>query len=86
VRLLYELIGDARARAPTATVLTHLQEHGQWEGKEVAELRQHLEALSIPVQPKLKIGKTPTRGVARRPRRPPPDRETSPSPAPSPPV
>jgi hypothetical protein len=86
LRLLYELIGEGRG-VHLATVLTHLQEHGQWEGKEVADLRRHLEALSIPVQPKLKIGKTPTRGVAKADLDAlPPLRETSPSPTPSPPV
>ena len=86
LRLLYDLIGEARG-VHLSTVLTHLQEHGQWEGKEVADLRRHLEALGIPVQPKLKIGKTPTRGVAKADLDAlPPLRETSPSPTPSPPA
>lgn len=86
LRLLYDLIGEARG-VHLSTVLAHLQQHGQWEGKEVADLRQHLEALGIPVEPKLKIGKTPTRGVTKAALDAlPPLRETSPSPASSPPV
>jgi hypothetical protein len=86
LRLLYDLIGEARG-VHLSTVLAHLQQHGQWEGKEVADLRQHLQALGIPVEPKLKIGKTPTRGVTKAALDAlPPLRETSPSPTPSPPV
>jgi hypothetical protein len=86
VRLLYEVMGDAPA-VHLRTVLNYLQEHGQWEGREVAELRQHLEALGIPVQPKVKIGGTPTRGVLRADLDAlPPIATPSPSPAPSPAV
>lgn len=62
--LLYTLIGDAHG-VHLRTVLTHLQKHGQWQDKTVADLRQHLEALDIPVQPKVKVGGTPTRGVLK---------------------
>ncbi|MFK0124901.1 hypothetical protein ACIQSP_16490 [Streptomyces nigra] len=86
VRLLDGLIGEGRG-VHLRTVLAHLQEHGQWEGKSVADLRVHLEALGIPVSPKVKVGGVPTRGVLRadldalsRPE------EMPASPAPSPPV
>jgi hypothetical protein len=85
-RLLLNLIGEARG-VHLRTVLAHLQEHGQWEGRTVAELRVHLEALGIPVQPKVKVGGVPTRGVLRSDLDAlSPLAETSPSPAPSPPV
>jgi hypothetical protein len=84
--LLLELIGDGHG-VHLSTVLAHLQEHGQWEGRTVAELRQHLEALGIPVQLKLKIKGTPTRGVLKTDLEAlPPIKETEVSPAPSPPV
>lgn len=85
-RLLLDLIGEAHG-VHLRTVLAHLQEHGQWEGRTVAELRVHLEALQIPVQPKVKVGKTPTRGVLRADlEAPSPAEETPASPAPSPPI
>lgn len=81
--LLHSLIGDAHG-VHLRTVLDHLQEHGQWEGREVADLRRHLEALGIPVRPKVKIGKTPTRGVLKADLDTlPPIEETAPSPTPS---
>ncbi|MGW0575142.1 hypothetical protein ACWD25_04050 [Streptomyces sp. NPDC002920] len=84
--LLYSLLGEAHA-VHLKTVLAHLQEHGQWEGKTVADLRQHLEALGIPVQPKVKVGKIPTRGVLKADLDAlPPIGEIPPSPAPSPAV
>ncbi|MEV4227273.1 hypothetical protein AB0J81_09215 [Streptomyces bobili] len=84
--LLYTLIGEGRG-VHLRTVLAHLQEHGQWEGKTVADLRQHLEALHIPVRPKVKVDGTPTRGVLKADLDAlPPIEETSPSPAPSPTV
>lgn len=84
--LLYALIGDAHG-VHLRTVLAHLQEHGHWEGKTVADLRQHLEALGIPVQPKVKVDGTPTRGVLKADLDAlPPIEETPPSPAPSPAV
>jgi hypothetical protein len=85
-KLLYDLIGDAHG-VHLRTVLAYLQEHGQWEGKEVADLRQHLEALHIPVRPKVKVGGTPTRGVLKADLDAlSPIEETPPSPAPSPTV
>lgn len=84
--LLYDLIGEGRG-VHLRTVLAHLQEHGQWEGKTVADLRQHLEALNIPVRPKVKVDGTPTRGVLKADLQAlPPIAETAPSPAPSPTV
>lgn len=85
-RLLLDLIGEAHG-VHLKTVLAHLQDHGQWEGKKVADLRVHLQALGIPVDPKLRVGKVPTRGVSRTALEAlPPIEETPPSPAPSPPV
>lgn len=86
VRLLDGLIGEARG-VHLRTVLAHLQEHGQWEGKSVADLRVHLEALSIAVSPKVKVAGVPTRGVLRADLDAlSPSEETPASPAPSPPV
>ncbi|MFC9949212.1 hypothetical protein ACFVIN_01365 [Streptomyces prasinus] len=63
--LLLEVMGDAPA-VHLRTVLAHLQERGQWEGRTVGDLRAALEALEIPVQPKVKApGGGPTRGVRR---------------------
>jgi hypothetical protein len=63
--LLLEVMGDASA-VHLRTVLAHLQEHGQWEGRTVGDLRAHLEALHIPVHPKVKApGGGPTRGVRK---------------------
>lgn len=85
-RLLLDVMGDAPG-VHLKTVLAHLQEHGQWEDRKVADLRVHLEALGIPVDPKLKVAGVPTRGVLRTAIEAlPPVEETSPSPTPSPPV
>lgn len=85
-QLLYTLIGEGRG-VHLRTVLAHLQEHGQWEGKTVADLRQHLEALHIPVRPKVKVDGTPTRGVLKADLDAlPPLTDPAPSPAPSPTV
>lgn len=85
-RLLLDLIGDTHG-VHLKTVLAHLQEHGQWEGKKVADLRRHLEALGIPVDPKLRVGRVPTRGVSRAALEAlPPIKETSPSPTQSHPI
>lgn len=85
-RLLLDLIGDTHG-VHLKTVLAHLQQHGQWEGKKVADLRVHLEALGIPVDPKLRVGKVPTRGVSRAALEAlPPVEESHPFPTPSPPV
>ncbi|CAL9313960.1 hypothetical protein [Streptomyces sp. SudanB91_2054] len=64
--LLLEAMGDADA-VHLRTVLAHLQERGQGKGWTVADLRARLEALHIPVQPKVKVpgSKSPTRGVRR---------------------
>ncbi|MGW4042975.1 hypothetical protein [Streptomyces sp. NPDC004721] len=84
VSLLRTLIGDAHG-VHVRTVLAHLQEHGQWGDRTVADLRVHLEALGIPVQPKVKVGGVPTRGVLRADldALSPPE-ETAPSPGPPP--
>jgi hypothetical protein len=63
--LLLELMGEASA-VHLSTVLAHLQERGHGEGWTVADLRARLEALGIPVHPKVKAGgRGPTRGVRR---------------------
>jgi hypothetical protein len=64
-RLLLDVMGDASA-VHLRTVLAHLQEHGQWEGRKVADLRAHLERLDLPVDRGVKVGRTPTWGVRRR--------------------
>jgi len=86
LRLLHTVLGEAPG-VHLRTVLAYLQEHGQWEGKEVADLRRHLEALGILVRPKVKVDGTPTRGVLKADLEAlPPIEETSPSPASSPTV
>lgn len=73
--LLLEVMGDAPA-VHLRTVLAHLQERGQWEGRTVGDLRAALEALGIFVHPKVKAaGAGPTRGVRRV--------DLTPSPAPA---
>ncbi|HZF92062.1 hypothetical protein [Streptomyces sp.] len=64
--LLLEAMGTADA-VHLRTVLAHLQEQGHGKGWKVADLRARLEALHIPVQPKVKVpgSKSPTRGVRR---------------------
>ncbi|MFF1498689.1 hypothetical protein ACFVZR_02130 [Streptomyces sp. NPDC058316] len=62
--LLFECLGDRRA-VHLSTVLTHLQKKGHGKGWTVSDLRLRLEALGIPVQPKVKVGGVPTRGVRR---------------------
>ncbi|MEU6168075.1 hypothetical protein [Streptomyces tanashiensis] len=62
VALLREVLGD-RPAVHLSEVLAHLQKHGQGEGWKVADLRVRLEALGIPVDPRVKVGKVPTRGV-----------------------
>jgi hypothetical protein len=86
LRLLHTVLGEAPG-VHLRTVLAYLQEHDQWEGKEVADLRRHLEALGIPVRPKVKVDGTPTRGVLKADLDAlPPIEETPPSPTPSPTV
>ncbi|NUS78481.1 MAG: hypothetical protein HOV70_20095 [Streptomyces sp.] len=48
------------------TVLAHLQEHDQWEGRTVTDLRLHLDRLGVPVDRSVKVAGTPTWGVRRR--------------------
>ncbi|WP_282698025.1 hypothetical protein [Streptomyces sp. CC208A] len=62
VALLREVLGG-RPAVHLSTVLAHLQEHSQCEGWKVADLRVRLEALGIPVDPKVKVRGVPTRGV-----------------------
>lgn len=62
--LLLDLIGDASG-VHLSTVLAHLQKEGQGVGWKVGDLRARLEALGIPVEPKLKLSGVPTRGVRR---------------------
>ncbi|PWG13908.1 hypothetical protein DF268_08555 [Streptomyces sp. V2] len=64
-RLLLDLMGDAD-RLHLATALTHLQEHGQWEGRTVTDLRAHLARLGIPHDRHVKVGRVPTWGVRRK--------------------
>nr|WP_202525552.1 hypothetical protein [Streptomyces sp. SID4926] len=63
VALLRALAGD-RPGVHLSTVLGHLQEHGQAAGWRVTDVRLRLEALGIAVEPKLKVGRVPKRGVA----------------------
>lgn len=85
-QLLLDLIGETHG-VHLRTVLAHLQKHSQWEGRTVADLRVHLEALGIPVQPKVKVAGTPTRGVLKADLEAlSPHAETVASHAPSPPV
>jgi len=68
------LLLDVMANADTVhlrTVLAHLQEHGQWEGRTVAQLRVHLERLDVPVDRNVKVAGIPTWGVRRRDLQPP---------------
>ncbi|MFD3717259.1 hypothetical protein [Streptomyces sp. NPDC058674] len=84
--LLWQLIGDAPG-VHLNTVLAHLQEHGHHPTWKVADLRQHLERHGIPVDLKLKLAGTPTRGVRRDALgTPPPAAAQAPSPAASPAV
>jgi hypothetical protein len=64
-QLLLDLMGTGSG-VHLRTVLGHLQEHGQWEGRTVTDLRVHLERLDIPVDRSVKVGRTPTWGVRRR--------------------
>ncbi|MEV8394812.1 MULTISPECIES: hypothetical protein [unclassified Streptomyces] len=62
--LLFECLGD-RPAVHLRTVLEHLQKKGHGKGWKVSDLRVRLEALGIPVHPKVKVGDVPTRGVRR---------------------
>ncbi|QFQ97445.1 hypothetical protein F9278_15875 [Streptomyces phaeolivaceus] len=63
--LLLTVMGEAD-RVHLRTVLAHLHDHGQWEGRTVSDLRAHLELLGIPHDRGVKVGRTPTWGVRRR--------------------
>ncbi|EGJ77707.1 hypothetical protein STTU_4918 [Streptomyces sp. Tu6071] len=63
VALLRTLIGTGPG-VHLSTLLAHLQEHEHGSGWKVTDLRLRLEALGIPVEPKLKVGRVPKRGVA----------------------
>ncbi|MFJ4712704.1 hypothetical protein [Streptomyces sp. NPDC088785] len=73
--------------APTVhlrTVLAHLQEHGQWEGQTVTDLRRSLTALGVPHDRRVKVGRVPTWGVRRADlEAPSPVEPQAPSPTPS---
>ena len=78
--VLYQCLAG-RDAVHLSEVLRHLQSKGQGEGWTVTDLRVRLEALGIPVAPKVKAGgKGPTRGVRRADLPPLPDpQETPPS-------
>lgn len=82
--LLYEVLGN-RDAVHLSEVLHHLHTNGQGEGWKVTDLRARLEALNIPVAPKVKAGGTsPKRGVRRADLPPLPEgQETQTSTAPS---
>ncbi|MFB6934568.1 hypothetical protein [Streptomyces chartreusis] len=63
--LLLTLMGTGHG-VHLRTVLAHLQEHGQWEGRTVTDLRLHLGRLGVPCDRSVKVGRTPTWGVRRR--------------------
>ncbi|MFI9339985.1 hypothetical protein ACIG0D_01715 [Streptomyces sp. NPDC052773] len=63
--LLLEVMGDTPA-VHLRTVLAHLQERGQWEGRKVGDLRAALERLAIPHERGVKVAGVPTWGVRRR--------------------
>ncbi|UUU21703.1 hypothetical protein [Streptomyces sp. DSM 40750] len=63
--LLLDLMGTGNG-VHLRTVLAHLQEHGQWEGRTVSDLRVHLGRLDIPVDRGVKVAGVPTWGVRRR--------------------
>jgi hypothetical protein len=64
-QLLLDLMGTGSG-VQLRAVLAHLQEHRQWEGRTVADLRVHLERLGIPVDRGVKARGVPTWGVRRR--------------------
>ncbi|MFB7597236.1 hypothetical protein [Streptomyces sp. NPDC056160] len=63
--LLLEVMGDAPA-VHLRTVLAHLQERGQWEGRTVSDLRAALAAVGVPHERGVKVRGVPTWGVRRR--------------------
>lgn len=74
--LLLECLGD-RPAVHLSTVLARLHQEGHNPTWTVSDLRAALEAMGIPVRPKVKVGGVPTRGVHR-------DDLQAPSPAPAP--
>ncbi|MGW4040454.1 hypothetical protein ACWEIM_29965 [Streptomyces sp. NPDC004778] len=64
LNLIRTLIGD-RPGVHLAVLLKHLQDHGQWEGREVADLRAHLTALQVPVRRSVKVAGRVAYGVHR---------------------
>ncbi|MFD4572082.1 hypothetical protein ACFWNK_01875 [Streptomyces sp. NPDC058417] len=81
--LLLDLMGKADA-VHLRTVLAHLQEHGQWEGRTVTDLRAHLAHLGVPCDRGVKVAGVPTWGVRRRdltPPRPAAPQETASAPS-----
>ncbi|MCX5112198.1 hypothetical protein OOK13_40315 [Streptomyces sp. NBC_00378] len=65
LRLLYDALGD-RPAMHLSEVLQHLQEKGHGKAWKVSDLRARLEAVGIPIELKLKVGKKgPTRGVVK---------------------
>ncbi|MGR3875783.1 hypothetical protein ACUXZZ_45440 (plasmid) [Streptomyces graminifolii] len=63
-RLLREVMGDADT-VHLRTVLKHLQDRGQWEGRTVTDLRRRLAQLDIAHDHRVKVGRVPTWGVRR---------------------
>ncbi|MEU5608437.1 hypothetical protein AB0H03_06715 [Streptomyces sparsogenes] len=63
-QLLVEAIGD-RPGVHLSTLLAHLQERGQGEGWQVADLRARLEALGVPVRRSVKVDRRVAYGVHR---------------------
>ena len=61
---LRQVLGN-RDRVHLSEVLADLQNSGQGAGWTVADLRARLEALGVPTEPKVKVGRVPTRGVYR---------------------
>lgn len=64
-QLLLDLMGTGSG-VHLRTVLAHLQEHGQWEGRTVSDLRVHLARLGVPHDARVKVRGVPTWGVRRR--------------------
>lgn len=84
--LLLDLIGTGSG-VHLRTVLKHLQEHGQWQGRTVTDLRVHLERLGVPVDRGVKVAGVPTWGVRLRDLQAPSPaeaQETSPAPSTAP--
>ncbi|AYD81686.1 hypothetical protein SEA_KROMP_85 [Streptomyces phage Kromp] len=63
--LLLDLMGKGSG-VHLRTVLAHLQEHDQWEGRTVTDLRLCLQRLGVPHDPRVKVAGVPTWGVRRR--------------------